>query len=544
MPRAPKPGPANPQKRGHLTTGFSIEPVGDDTYYGFTLDGDGRYLLEDFTITHNTVIAAEIIRRSKERNQTVALLVHREELITQSIDKITRQTGSPPGLIWKESRDWDLPLIVIAQSTAAASGIPHTYKNIDLLIIDEAHHTVAPTWLDSINLIQPRYLIGLSATPFRQDKEPLCPQPFEDVIRPVTPKDLIQQGILCPARIISPVIFSRDGDVQKVSQASNLPAIYLDACRYAIADGRTKILLYVSQTAEHTPVQIMEQTVKALRNAGIPAEAVHQGLSSKQRQQSIKNFTESASASVLANYIALTEGTDLPLVDCVIVGRSTQSESTLIQMIGRGLRLHPQKKDCLVLDYSGRPDMDSIIHYWRLDEPKEPGAYTPKSPPQRSKAELEELTIRFPGQISPMGNAKIEYPWFRPFDDRQLVALPLWNQHDQAGRYVTAEPSKDGSWRVTVITLEHSGPAPVTKQQSGGLTEAEAVARIRSLLGDKAPYLQRNAKWRMKPATDALRKTWLALNQTQLPLQLPLAGEMADSVAKERFRRRVHQLAL
>lgn len=539
-----KKAPARRQKKDPLRTGFSIQHAGEDGYYGFTLDGDGRYLLEDFTITHNTVIAAEIMARARQRGLRAALVVHREELIYQSIDKLTRQLGEPPGLIWKDSRQWDNPSLVMAQNTVAAGGVPESYRNIDILIFDEAHHTVAPTWLETINIIRPRYLLGLSATPFRQDKEPLCPEPFEEAIRPVTPRELIDQGVLCPAHIISPIIFSRDGDVQRISQASNLPNIYLEACRHAIANGRTKILLYVSQTPEHTPIQVMDQTVQTLKKAGISATQVHQDLTSRQRRNSIANFTETPGASVLLNYIALTEGTDLPLVDCVIVGRSTQSESTLIQMIGRGLRLHVQKKDCLVLDYSGRPDMDSIIHYWRLDEPREMGAHQPKNPPQRTKAELEELTIRFPGRISPMGANQVEYPWFRPFENRQLLALPLWNDAGQAGRYVTAEPTKDGTWRVTVITLETTGPAPVTRQQSGGLTEAEAVTQIRSLLGEKAPYIQRNASWRMKPPTDALKRTWQAMKPPEGQLQLPLAGDMSDALARERFRRRVHQLAL
>lgn len=505
-------------------------------------------LITSPTGSGKTVIASEIMARARRRNLTAALLVHREELVTQSVEKLTRQLGEPPGVVWKDSRDWDAKALVIAQNTAKAGGIPDFFRHIDILLVDEAHHTVAPTWLETIDFIRPRYLLGLSATPFRQDKEPLSPVPFEEVIRPVTPKQLIDQGILCPATIISPIIFSRNGDVQRLSQASNLPHIYLEACRHAIANGRTKILLYVSQTADHSPTQVMNLTLQTLQEAGITASLVHQELTTRQRRNSIAQFVNTPGASVLINYIALTEGTDLPLVDCVIVGRSTQSESTLIQMIGRGLRLHPQKEDCLVLDYSGRPDMDSIIHYWRLDEPKELGAHQPHQPPQRTKAQLEELTIRFPGRISPMGGTQIEYPWFRPFEHRQLLALPLWNNQGEAGRYVTAEPTKDGTWRVTVVTLQNSGPAPLTKQQSGGLTEAEAVTQIRALLGDKAPHLQRNAPWRLKPPTENLKRAYQSINTAHdaqpRQMQLPLAGDMSDTIAKERFRRRVHQLAL
>ena len=407
-----------------------------------------------------TVILSEIIARATRKGLRTALLVHRQELVKQSEEKIRVQTGIPPGVVWQDRREWNQACTIMAQGTVMGAKLPSEVIGPDIMFVDEAHHSVAPSWQTTIYRVQPRYLLGFSATPFRQDREPLSPKPFEKVIRPITPKELIDADILCPAIIESPAVYSLSGDAQRVNQASNLPQIYREAVRYAVSQGRSKILLYVSQTAEHTPLEIMKQTLEQIAQAGITVGHISQYHGAKTRGREIEKFSGAPGASVLINYIALTEGTDLPMVDRVVLGRYSESEATIIQMIGRGLRKHPQKRDCLVLNYSGRPDMDDIIHYWRLDEPREKGGSSPKNRGEPTKEELRELSVKFAKSISPLGGAQIEYSWFKPFPRRALQALPLWNEPDQPERYLTVEPLKDSGWRISTITLRKTGPTP------------------------------------------------------------------------------------
>ena len=536
-----KQAPPWPHEQEVLSNDFSIADAGRDWYYGFTLDGDGRYLLDDFTVTHNTVCMAEICAMAMRKNRRVGILVHRQELVTQSEEKIARQCSQAPGVVWQNRREWDEPVTIMAQDTISGLEIP-TWLELDLLMIDEAHHAVAPGWLRTVKRLGPSYLLGFSATPFRQDKEPLSPKPFAEVIRPVTPMELIERKLLCPAMIESPVIYDRKGNPQPINQARNPEAIYHQAVRYAVSQGRARILLYASQTGESSPVQVVQKTVRRLREAGINAGGIYQDLSTRQRKAALARFKSSASASVLVNYMALTEGTDLPHVDCVIIGRHTESESTIIQMIGRGLRTHEQKNDCLVLDYTGRPDMSDIIHYWRLDNPEEEKE---KAKRERAKnntpAELEELATRFPRQISLLEDIQVQYPWFRPYAQKPVMALSLWNREEEAGRYITVEPLRKGGWRVSTITLLNRGATPLRREQSTLETPEEAAVRVRMALGGTAPLLKRDAPWRQKPASPAQRDAWRRLypKDPQDPGSLT-AGETWDSISQERFRRRVN----
>ena len=128
------------------------------------------------------------------------------------------------------------------------------------------------------------------------------------------------------------------------------------------------------------------------------------------------------------------------------------------------------------------------------------------------------------------------------------MALPLWRQEGEAGRYITVEPLRRGGWRVSTIILLNRGPAPVMREQSTLEKADDAAIRVRMALGRMAPLLWRQAPWRQKPASPSQLRTWRQLNleKTQDPQDSDeiTAGEVWNSISRERFRRRVRQAAL
>ena len=69
----------------------SVSPVGVEPYYGFEIDGDHLYLLGDFTVTHNTVVASELIRQEQQAGGYFAAIAHRQELVGQISLALARQ---------------------------------------------------------------------------------------------------------------------------------------------------------------------------------------------------------------------------------------------------------------------------------------------------------------------------------------------------------------------------------------------------------------------------------------------------------------------
>src|SRR6266699_2416350 len=96
-------------------------------------------------------------------------------------------------------------------------------------------------------------------------------------------------------------------------------------------------------------VQHAHNLARAFTSAGIPAAAIS-GETSLLERKRLYHALRTGEVNVLCNVLVLTEGFDQPLVDCVIMARPTQSRALFIQCIGRGLRLAPTKKDCLILD--------------------------------------------------------------------------------------------------------------------------------------------------------------------------------------------------
>src|SRR5262249_19796792 len=83
-----KQAPPRKQIKCATRTGFVVEPIGVGDYAGFALDGDGHFLLGDFTVTHNTVLAAAVIRAALLRANRCLFLSGRTQLLGQTVDKL------------------------------------------------------------------------------------------------------------------------------------------------------------------------------------------------------------------------------------------------------------------------------------------------------------------------------------------------------------------------------------------------------------------------------------------------------------------------
>ena len=145
---------------------FIVVPIIDDTYYGFTIDGNGRFLLGNFTVTHNTAMSIYI---SSKINLKTLILCHRVVLINQWRDSIKRFCpDSSVQILSSKSRMEDNDFYIINAANVSKHD-REFYKDIGFVIVDEAHLIMAEKLSYCMRYILPRYLLGLSATPYRND---------------------------------------------------------------------------------------------------------------------------------------------------------------------------------------------------------------------------------------------------------------------------------------------------------------------------------------------------------------------------------------
>lgn len=153
----------------HLIYNFDIIVLGNDNYYGFEIDDNKRFMLGDFTITHNTVLSLYIASLLKKKT---LVIVHKEFLLNQWKQRAIEFTNAKIGLIQRDKIDIEDKDIVIGmlQSIAKDKYSSDIFKNFGLVIFDEAHHAPSKYFSRALPMISCKKTLALSATPKRSDK--------------------------------------------------------------------------------------------------------------------------------------------------------------------------------------------------------------------------------------------------------------------------------------------------------------------------------------------------------------------------------------
>ena len=157
------------QIKDALVSRIHIEKLEVDDYYGFSIDGNRRFLLGDFTVTHNTSSSLYIL--SKLEKKTI-VIVHKEFLMNQWIERIQQfLPGARIGKIQGQIIDIDNKDIVLCmlQSLVLKEYPSSLFDSFGLTIIDEVHHISSETFSNALFKVVTKYMLGLSATMNRKD---------------------------------------------------------------------------------------------------------------------------------------------------------------------------------------------------------------------------------------------------------------------------------------------------------------------------------------------------------------------------------------
>ena len=296
-----------------------------------------------------------------------AILAHRDELTSQNVLKFSRvNPGITTSIYDANSKSWRGRATFAMVPTLARSDNLCMMPPLDLLVIDEAHHAAAESYrriIDKAKANNPNVLLfGLTATPNRGDKKALRPV-FDNVGDQIRLSELIKSGHLVPPRTFVVDVGVQDDlkkvrktaldfDMAEVAEIMDRPVVTSAVVEHwKEKAGNRKTVVFCS-TVEHAT-----NVTETFRRSGIEAVLVHGDMALCDRRLTLARFQQ-GSARVIVNVAVLTEGWDYPPTSCVILLRPSSYRSTMIQMIGRGLRTidpkeHPHtiKTDCIVLDF-------------------------------------------------------------------------------------------------------------------------------------------------------------------------------------------------
>ena len=316
-----------------------------------------------------TVMLSAAIKFAKRTDTPMRSLVlqHRDELVAQNRATYKRFDPEAQSDIYAADRKkWSDGVTFAMVQTLCRDDNLATMPAMDLLVIDEAHHVAADSYLRIIERakeLNPKLqVLGVTATPQRADKKALK-LVFDNVADVISIKELIEAGNLVRPRVfvIDCGLRSELAGVRKTVSDFDMAQVEAIMDKDAVTSkviaewkekaGTRKTVVFCS-TVDHA-----EHVTQAFCDAGVKADIVHGGLSDNARKRALHDF-EKDRTQVLVNVAVLTEGYDCQTVSCVLLLRPCSYKSTMIQMIGRGLRKvdpdkHPGvvKSDCVVLDF-------------------------------------------------------------------------------------------------------------------------------------------------------------------------------------------------
>lgn len=323
--------------------------------------------------TGKTVIMAEIARRTTSKGNRVLFIVHRIEIVEQVI-----QTFKQQGV------NMDLCKVGMVQT------FTRRIKKLDkpdLILVDEAHHVLADSYMRIVNNFPQAIKLMFTATPYR-----MSGQGFEEVadglIEGKQVNWLIEHKRLSPVDYYAPkainekLLRTRKGEFSNKSIDDAIkPKIYGDAVKHY-----KKLAAGTNAIAYCHSVESAKKLAKEFNDNGIKAVEVDGSTKSEEREQIIADF-KNGNIKVLTNVELFTEGLDLPGVDTVIQLRPTQSLSLFLQFAMRSMN-YRDGKTAKIIDHVGNVErfgLPTQDRHWTLK--------TKKKGSKKEKSDIVPVTV-------------------------------------------------------------------------------------------------------------------------------------------------------
>lgn len=299
----------------------------------------GSYLIQMATGLGKTATFTNIRRKGR-----VLVLAHREELITQPI----KYYNCPVGIEMASNKSNGEEVVIASVMSLTHRLDKFKPDEFDTIIIDEAHHSAAKSYKKIINYFKPRLLLGFTATPNRGDKVRLD-DVFQKIIFQKDLKWAIQNKYLTDIECLRVNI---GYDISKVARRMGdfAPGELEEVMNTEILNGA---IAEAYQKYAKGQTLIFATSIEHAQNiAKLIPGAVAVISNTQNRQELIRKFTN-REIPVLVNCMIFTEGTDMPLVETIMIARPTSNSSLYTQMVGRGLRLYPGKEKLTLIDLVG-----------------------------------------------------------------------------------------------------------------------------------------------------------------------------------------------
>lgn len=327
-----------------------------------------RNLVVAATGTGKTVIAAldyrRLLREVDSKGLSLLFVAHRQEILAQSLRTYREALadGDFGELYVGGSRPERWRHVFASIQSLGAYGVERIAPDhFDVVVVDEFHHAAAASYRRLLEHLQPRELLGLTATPERSDGLDVRSYFDDRLAYELRLWDALAADLLVPFHYFG---LADDVDLSDVEwkrgayDVEGLERLYtgndarsakiLRALKDKVTDvGQMRALGFCVSVAH------AEYMARAFREAGVPALAVSGATPTKERADAITRL-RGRDVNVLFAADLFNEGLDIPEIDTVLFLRPTQSATIFLQQLGRGLRRAHGKAVLTVLDFIGQ----------------------------------------------------------------------------------------------------------------------------------------------------------------------------------------------
>lgn len=446
-----------------------------------------------------SILMAYIVNHMLEYKDTrVLLLTHQRQLISQNVlelrDNFENDLFMDIGVYSAGLKRRDTSNRIIFGGIQSVYKIAWELGWFDLILVDECHlinnkkSGMYRTFLAEMKKINSKVIIGgMSATPFRMRTGLLTEGEdalFDDICHETSVKELIEPDhyrntdktqYLCNLISKNAInkadisnVHIRGGEyvpkeMEQAFQENDLVCRAVKEIKECSSD-RKKILTFTAG------IKHCEEVTDKMLAQGLDARFIHSKQSDEINEKNIKDFKNGV-YKYLNNVSVLTTGFNEKAIDCIVFLRSTMSPGLYSQICGRGLRIHPDKKDCLILDMGS-----NILRHGPIDKievkKKKDGTFEVQTAPQKECPECQYLMhatiMECPecGYLFPQkdkhedeaSEASVISEWQKP--ETYDVESVEYSRHQKSGKpdslcvdYYISEIIKYSQW----VCIEHEG---------------------------------------------------------------------------------------
>lgn len=501
--------------------------------------GITRQLVSMPTGSGKTILAAQLIA---EVGLPAVMLVHRDELVRQSVNKIQAVNPDMSVGVVKAERDEIGADVVVASAMSLVS--PRRLARLKaakgerlLLISDEAHHDAARFRFAAINTLDPTLLVGLTATPSRADKIALG-NLYQEIVYHLPMLSLIKAGKLANLRGL------------RIETEEDLDGVHTNRGEFAedeLADavdteGRNRLIVRAWQKhgegRKRTVAFCVNKTharhlTDTFREAGIRAECILAETPAAERVAMLDAFGR-GEIPVLVNCMVLTEGFDEPGIDCVLMARPTKSTGLYIQCVGRAARTAPDKTDALVIDFVDNTSRHNLVSFPTLAGLDLPGEEKPTEKDRKvgEAVDLVELATE-----KAEGGRKLR--------ERRAVEVNLFGAssyawHTVGDRFMA--PAGNGQWVTLIPSGDLYVPAKLMREGWESYLqplfdrplEADLAMSVAEAVVERNPLTAKTAGWRGRADPPTEKQLDIA-RRRRIPVPEGATKAQVSQLLDERF---------